>query len=309
MIPIIIDTDPGIDDALALFYAFGSDKFDVRGITTVFGNVPVVTATRNALWLLDRLGRPDIPVSQGAALPLSAATPGFAAEVHGEGGFGRFETPAPAANATAKDAADLLIDLSHEYSGDLIVIALGPLTNLAIAANRDPTLPQRLKRIVVMGGAFTVAGNVTSAAEANIYNDPEAAFVVCQSYQRLDFIGLDVTDKIQLTQSDCEVLTQAASNPDGFIEEITSFYLYFYQSRSGVRCASLHDPSTLIAVSCPDLFAFKDTHLELPLSGHLRGATFPSKAGFSVRFAETANYTAVRDEFLRGALPVISGKF
>ncbi len=179
--PLLIDTDPGVDDALALLMAFADDRHDVVGLSIAAGNVGLVHTVRNALKLCEVAGREDIPVFAGCAAPLLHPTLD-AAFVHGQDGFGDTGYAPATRAAEAEHAANAIVRLSHEHAGKLLLVALGPLTNLALALKLDPTLPERIDRCVVMGGAVTGHGNMTPAAEFNIAFDPEAAHVVFSAF-------------------------------------------------------------------------------------------------------------------------------
>src|SRR5581483_6968516 len=174
---IILDTDPGIDDALALFLALASPEVQLEAITTVNGNVNVDLTTHNALALLTLAGRTDIPVARGCAYPL-LTQPVFAAHVHGDNGVGGVELPTPAIQPVAQHAVDLIIERVLDAPDLITLVAIGPLTNIALALRREPAIVQKVREIVIMGGALRVPGNVTSAAEFNIYVDPHAAHAV-----------------------------------------------------------------------------------------------------------------------------------
>ena len=298
MIPIILDTDPGVDDTFALFYALAAQRFDLLGLTTIFGNVQIDTATNNALWLLDAFGRHDVPVAQGAQRPLSGRSHRASVEVHGPHGFGNWPAQTPERGAHAMDAADFMIAQSLARPGELEVVAVGPLTNLALAAMRDPAFPTRIAKLHVMGGAFRVRGNITPHAEANIYNDPEAAAVVASAYPNLRFIGLDVTDKIPLPLTDCAALAGANPAWQDFITEISEYYTAFYASVGKTAGASLHDPATLIAVLMPELFQFETGRVQLVVEGDAAGQTLFHAGEGGVEIAAAADYDAVRREFM-----------
>ncbi|KAF1711401.1 nucleoside hydrolase [Pseudoxanthomonas kalamensis DSM 18571] len=180
-IPLLIDTDPGVDDALALLMAFNDPRHRVVGLSIAAGNVGLAHTVRNALKLCEVAGRDDIPVFAGAPAPLLHPAPD-AGYVHGEDGFGDVGYPPPARQAEAEHAALAILRLSHQHAGRLLLVALGPLTNIALALKLDPSLPQRVARLVVMGGAVTAHGNITAAAEFNFYFDPEAAHLVFQAF-------------------------------------------------------------------------------------------------------------------------------
>ena len=184
-IPLLIDTDPGVDDALALLMAFNDPGHQLVGLTIAAGNVGLGYTVRNALKLCEVAGRDDVPVYAGCADPLLHPAVD-AAHVHGRDGFGDVGFEPPLRTAEAEHAALAILRLSHEYAGELLLVALGPLTNIALALKLDPTLPQRIKRFVVMGGAVSAHGNITAAAEFNIAFDPEAAHIVFQAFPHLD---------------------------------------------------------------------------------------------------------------------------
>ncbi|TDK23260.1 nucleoside hydrolase [Luteimonas aestuarii] len=191
-IPLLIDTDPGVDDALALLMAFDSPGHDIVGLTIAAGNVGLRHTVANALKLCEVVGRTDVPVFAGADAPLLHAAPD-AAYVHGADGFGDVGLP-PATHAAAGEHAALaILRLSHAHAGRLLLVALGPLTNIALALKLDPTLPQRVARFVAMGGAVTAHGNITPAAEFNVYFDPEAARIVFEAFPQFELADWEAT--------------------------------------------------------------------------------------------------------------------
>lgn len=195
----IIDTDPGIDDAMAIFFAASCPEIDLIGLTTVYGNVPVEMSTRNALHLVEMLGR-HVPVAQGASSPLKRRPWEPVFWIHGKQGLGALDAPAIKTHAVDHDAADFLVAKAKEQKGQLVVFAIGPLTNIAMAIERDPEFASNVARIVVMGGVVHATGNVTAYAEANIYNDPDAAQIVFDSGAEVTLVGLDVTDRTSMTK-------------------------------------------------------------------------------------------------------------
>lgn len=192
-IPLLIDTDPGVDDALALLMAFHSPDHEVVGLSITAGNVGLDHTVRNALKLRETAGLDGIPVFPGCAGPLVHVPREDAAHVHGRDGFGDVGYDDPAGAAAAEHAALAILRLSHEHAGRLLLVALGPLTNIALALRLDPTLPQRVARFVVMGGAVTAHGNITPVAEFNIGFDPEAAHVVLSGFPRYDLADWEAT--------------------------------------------------------------------------------------------------------------------
>ena len=197
--PLVLDVDTGIDDAFALLYACAHDEAQILGVSTVVGNVSLAAATRNTRAVLALAGRADIPVWPGAATAISIAVRD-ASEIHGETGLGHAVLPDPEDPPDALHAADLIIDAARSHAGRLVLCATGPLTNIALAVMREPELPRLVKRFVIMGGAYSDSGNVTPAAEFNIWHDPEAARIVFRAFGGVGgapviAIGLDVTRK------------------------------------------------------------------------------------------------------------------
>ena len=208
---LIIDTDPGIDDAGALFWALSSDAFQIEALTTVFGNVPVETATINARKIATLAGRPDLPIWSGAARPL-VGEPHFAEHIHRPGGVGYWEYPDPAPDAVVpSDAVLRMIDTVMSSPGEVTIMALAPLTNVALAISLEPAFAHSVRRIIYMGGAALTWGNVTPVASANIYNDPEAAQIVINSGAPLTQVGLDVSRDFSLSLDHIATLWESQS--------------------------------------------------------------------------------------------------
>lgn len=191
-IPLLIDTDPGVDDALALLLAFDDDAHNVVGLTIAAGNVGLGHTVANALKLCEVAGRSDVPVFAGSASPLLHAAPD-AAYVHGEDGFGDIGYVPASRELESEHAALAILRLSHIHAGRLVLVALGPLTNIALALKLDPALPSRVSRFVVMSGAVTGHGNITPAAEFNAYFDPEAAKIVFDAFPRFELSDWEAT--------------------------------------------------------------------------------------------------------------------
>ena len=211
--PIILDVDTGTDDALALAYAVASPDIDLVAVTTVAGNVDVERATANSLAVLDWLGASHVPVHRGASRPLVRAHRD-AASYHGESGLGSAKLPPSKRQIGADRGPAAIIRMARERPGELTLVAVGPLTNLAIALNVEPRFPELLPSVVIMGGAFHVPGNVTPAAEFNIYVDPEAAGqVFAAPFSRLVAVGLDVTERVTLTRDDWNAANQQRNLP------------------------------------------------------------------------------------------------
>lgn len=250
--PVYFDCDTGIDDSMALLFLLTSDV-DVVGIGTVSGNVDSVRAARNTLDLLGMLGRKDVPVAVGAHDFLSSHYAGGVPHVHGDNGIGNVDLTRDG-EPIEGDAADLLLSLAYEYPGELEIIAVGPLTNLAIALQRDPELVGLIRCVTVMGGAAMGSGNLSAAAEANIGHDPEAAHAVFAAGWPLTMVGLDVTMDHVLTLEDQWRLTSSDSACARVIGQMLERYFDFYIDVYGERCAALHDPLA-VAIATGDAVA------------------------------------------------------
>lgn len=219
-IPLLIDTDPGVDDALALLMAFDSPGHDVVGLTIAAGNVGLEHTLANALKLCEVAGRDDVPVFGGCAAPLLHASPD-AAEVHGRDGFGDTGYVPSGRQPHGEHAALAILRLSHAHAGKLLLVALGPLTNLALALTLDPTLPQRVARLVVMGGAVTAHGNITPTAEFNVAFDPEAAHIVFSGFPHFELVDWEATIAHGLPHADVDRWLQAPSPRARFYDAIS----------------------------------------------------------------------------------------
>jgi len=271
---LVIDTDPGVDDAMAILYAALSPEIELLGLTTIFGNVPVDKATRNALRLVEHAGL-NIPVAEGAAVPLVMPANPHAAVVHGEEGFGHMPALEPKGRAIARTAAEFLCDMARAHKGELVVCAIGPITNVALAIQRDPEFVRNVARIVLMGGAYGVPGNVTPHAEANTWNDPHALNVVIGSGAEVVMVGLDVTMQTMCDDAFFDGLAAAHPAFGGFLREASHFYLDFYETFVGTRWCSLHDPAAVIACTHPEMFQMQRVPVIVVEKGEEIGRTMP----------------------------------
>lgn len=273
---LIIDTDPGVDDAMAYFYAHAAEDIDLIALTTVFGNVTVEDATKNALWLTEFSNAPNTKVYKGAATPLSITPNPVSSEVHGEHGFGDFEIGPVKATAESESAADYLVRAAKEAPGEITLCAIGPLTNVAFAVQKDPAFISNLKQLVIMGGTLDAPGNITPYAEANFWNDPHAADIVLNAPGggTIITVGLDVTDRISFTPEDFDDLAKQSPEAGGFLKEIGAFYTAFYQSRSGFTACSLHDPTAVIACETSDLLVMEAHAVRIVTSGEKVGMMY-----------------------------------
>lgn len=272
-IPLLIDTDPGVDDALALLMAFDDPRHRVVGLTIVAGNVGLPHTVANALKLCEVAGRGDVPVFPGCAAPLLHAAPD-AAYVHGQDGFGDVGYAAAARAAEAEHAALAILRLSHEHAGRLLLVALGPLTNLALALKLDPTLPERIGRLVVMGGAVNCRGNITPAAEFNVYFDPEAAHIVFGAFPRYDLSDWEATIAHGLHHPSVEQWLRAGGELAAFYARISRKTREWSADRRGDHWHSADGLAMAWALEPEGALETAKRPLAVELAGpHGRGAT------------------------------------
>jgi purine nucleosidase len=277
---IIIDTDPGVDDALAILMALGAPELEVEALTTVFGNVDLASTTRNALIILEVAGRPGIPVYSGAAQPISRAGGEYAGYVHGESGLGDAKFPDPLSIPETEPAASFLARRLAEPDAPRTLVTLGPLTNLAQALRLNPRIVQTVERVVCMGGAVWAPGNASVVAESNILKDPEAADEVCRSGIPLVLVPLDVTMRTLLLRSRLEEAVARSGKLGDFIEAITPTYFEWYQRRYGLEGFGLHDPCTIAYLINPTLFQSQSMAMAVETGGtHCTGRLVPDPMG------------------------------
>lgn len=271
-IPLLIDTDPGVDDALALLMAFNDPRHDIVGLTIAAGNVGLKHTVANALKLCEVAGQ-DIPVFAGAAAPLLHPSPD-AGYVHGQDGFGDVGYEAAQRQVEAEHAALAIIRLSHEHAGKLLLVALGPLTNVALALKLDPTLPQRIARLVVMGGAVTCQGNITPAAEFNIYFDPEAAHIVFEAFERLDLADWEAVIAHGLHHDRVVGWLAAGSERGRFYERISEKTRLWSIDRRGDEWHAADALAMAFALEPDGALDVQERPVSIELEGtHSRGAT------------------------------------
>ena len=274
---IIIDTDPGIDDAMAIFFAIASPELDVVALTTVFGNAHTTVCTQNALRLLEIAGRTDVPVAEGAHAPLAMRFRGPADFVHGTNGQGDAPLAPPSTSAVAEGAVELIIREVMAAPGEITLVPLGPLTNVARALRAEPRLAANLAGIVLMGGNAFCGGNATPAAEANIVNDPEAADVVFGAACPVVMAGLDVTERIVMTGAQLDRIG-AVDNPRAqHLAAILPYYRRFALDRQGLDGIFVHDSTTISYLLAPEHFTSVSHPVRVDTgSGVGRGKTWAS---------------------------------
>ena len=272
-IPLLIDTDPGVDDALALLMAFNDASHHLVGLTIAAGNVGLDHTVRNALKLCEVAGREDVPVYAGCADPLLHPAVD-AAHVHGRDGFGDVGFTPAARVAESEHAALAILRLSHEHAGQLLLVALGPLTNIALALKLDPTLPQRIKRFVVMGGAVSAHGNITAAAEFNIAFDPEAAHIVFQSFPHIDLADWEAVIAHGFLHSEAEQWLKVDSPRARFYDQISLQTRNWSADRRGDHWHSADALAMAFALQPQGVLEQLDRPVAVELAGTLtRGVT------------------------------------
>ncbi|MGC8202734.1 nucleoside hydrolase [Aliiroseovarius sp. PTFE2010] len=264
---IIIDTDPGQDDAVAILLALASPELQVLAITAVAGNVPLDLTAKNARKVCELAGRTDIPVYAGCDAPLKR-TLVTAEHVHGKTGLDGIELPEPVMELQDMHAVDFLIhELRRHPPGTVTLCPLGPLTNIAAALTRAPDIAERIEQIVLMGGAYFEVGNVTPAAEFNIYVDPEAAAVVFAAGVPLVVMPLDVTHKVLVTHERVARFEAMGTRVGHVVASWTHFFERFDVAKYGSQGAPLHDPTVIAYLLAPALFSGRYINVEIETQG------------------------------------------
>lgn len=302
--PVLIDTDTGVDDALALILALRSPELSVKAITTVAGNIEVPKCTRNVQLILDLLQVQERPiVAQGAKRPMQR--PLFTApEVHGDDGLGNISAILPPSRAgKPARAVDVILECCRRYGPKLTIVAIGPLTNLALAWNSDPRTMRRVGRVITMGGAFRVPGNTGPVAEFNYFVDPDAAHLVLNSGLPVTVIPLDVTHQVVLMRKEMEYRAKRrASKVAMTILEFTRHYMRYHLKTHGFNGGYLHDPIAVAAAIDPSLLRTRTVHVDVETEGaHTRGMTVADFHQRRTLDRNTVNValTIDRERFLR----------
>ncbi len=293
---LIIDTDPGIDDAMAIAYAAAAPELDLIGLTTVFGNTLVHQSSRNARYLLDRLNL-SVPVAQGASWAWGRDSHDPSDHVHGPEGFGDVTDIPDLGRNHDQPAAEFLVEMARRHKGEMVVCAVGPLTNIADAIQLDPEFSSNLSRLVIMGGAVFCPGNITDHAEANIHNDPRAAQAVFEAPPETVLVGLDVTLQTLYKSADFDALSRQSSDIGGFLRDISEYYLRFYQEVAQQDGCGLHDSTAVIACSHEHMFDTVETGLRVIQDGPQKGQTVPDTSGPAVRVCRDVDGAGVVDLF------------
>jgi inosine-uridine nucleoside N-ribohydrolase len=280
---VIIDTDPGTDDAMAILLALNSPELKVEAITVVPGNVDGTQGLENALKLVSVAGRCDVPVAGGAKHPLNQKL--YTAQYwHGKNGLADIELPAAKCKADARFGPDLIIELVHKYPHEIILIPVGPLTNIALAVSKDPSIVSLVKDIVIMGGSIS-GGNVNGAAEANIFGDPEAAAMVFNTGWVVTMVGSDVGERTLMRRKHLSELEQGHGPQNDVVTQIARFYIE-RSEKNGWDGAAMYDPLAVAVVLDPTLVTLKGMHVDVETKGEFtRGETVANRMGANERNA------------------------
>ena len=274
---VIIDTDPGVDDAMAILLALNSPELKVEALTVVPGNVDSRQGLDNALKIVSLAGRCDVPVARGAEHPLNQKL--ITAQFwHGRNGLAGVELPASKCTADKRFGPDLIIETVHKYPHEVTLIPVGPLTNIALAVSKDPSIAMLVKDIVIMGGSIS-GGNVDGAAEANIYGDPEAAAIVFNAGWMVTMVGSDVGERTLMTRKYLRDLQSQHGPESDFIAQLADFYLSRAE-QSGYVGAAMYDPLAVSVVIDPTLVTLKNMHVDVETKGEFtRGETVANRMG------------------------------
>ena len=284
---IIIDTDPGQDDAVAIMLALAISELKVLGITTVAGNVPLELTERNALMICEAAGFPNVPVFRGNAEPLKRKLI-TAEHVHGKTGLDGMKLFEPTIQLQSTSAVDFIINTIREHNSNTITLCpLGPLTNIAEALTKAPDIAARIQQIVLMGGAYFEVGNVTPTAEFNIFVDPEAAHIVFRSGVPITLLPLDVTHKVLLTDERILRIASIGNQMGREVANMASFFERFDKEKYGSNGAPLHDPTVIAYLLHPEIFSGRFINVEIETQSELtRGMTVADWWGVTDRVAK-----------------------
>jgi len=272
---VIIDTDPGTDDALAILLALNSPELDVRALTVVPGNVTAKQGLENALKIVSLAGRCDIPVAAGAQHPLFQKL--ITAEFwHGANGLANVELPASKCKADARWGPDLIIEMIHAAPHEITLVPVGPLTNIALAVEKDPSIVPLVKEVVIMGGSIT-GGNVNASAEANIYGDPEAAQIVFQAGWPLTMVGSDVGERTLFGSKQVEELSKTHGPENDFVVAVLK-YLVALSQKFGIDGTAMYDPLAVGAAIDRSVIQTQPMHVDVETRGEFtRGETVANR--------------------------------
>jgi purine nucleosidase len=289
---IIIDTDPGIDDSLAILLALASPEVILEGLTIVHGNCSMEQGSVNALAVLELAKASHVPVAKGCELPLVQPSL-LAAETHGNTGLGYAQLPDPGSRPIVQHGCDFLIEQIMSNPGEITLVAVGPLTNVALAIRKEPRIGQAVKEVFIMGGAIRHEGNTTPLAEFNTYVDPHAAHIVYHSGMPITLTPLDVTYQCLLLATDVERIMEVESKIPPFIADATRFYMEFHDAHQGMQGCAINDPLALALTFAPELCNYGEYYVDVDISGGVSlGKTF---ADFYRMTAKPANMRVALD--------------
>jgi purine nucleosidase len=277
---IILDTDPGIDDSLAILLALASPEISLEGLSVVHGNSSTAQGTINALSVLELAKASHIPVYQGCDLPLVQPSL-LAAETHGEQGIGYAKLPAPQAQPQAQKGSDFLIEKIMSAPGEITLVAIGPLTNVALAIRQEPRIVENVKEVFIMGGAMRHEGNTTPLAEFNTYVDPHAAHIVFHSGMPITLTPLDVTYECIFLKEDLNRLLKINSPITKFVSDATRFYMEFHDEYQKIDGCVINDPMTMALTFMPEICDYQDLYVDVDIS---------TGVGLGNTFADFYNY-------------------
>jgi inosine-uridine nucleoside N-ribohydrolase len=263
---ILIDTDPGIDDSLAILLALASPELSLEGLSVVHGNCSLEQATVNALSVLELAYASHIPVVRGCELPLVQPSL-LAPETHGETGIGYAKLPSPRRKPIGQYGSDFLVERIMSNPGEITLVAIGPLTNVALAIREEPRIVSALKELIIMGGAIRHEGNTTALSEFNAYVDPHAAHIVFHAGIPTTLVPLDVTYQCVLTKPDVDRLLQIDSPLTRFVADATRFYMEFHDEYQGVEGCVINDPLALALTFAPRLCDYQELPVDVDISG------------------------------------------
>ena len=268
---LILDTDPGIDDALAFILLKAMPEISLQAITVTHGNTSVEKCTTNALKLVELLGMTDVPVAMGATEPL-VKTLSVAEETHGDTGLGHAVLPNPTTSISKSNAANLIIDIVNANPGEITILCIGPVTNLALALLKEPTLRKKIKNVVSMAGTIHYPGNATPSSEYNVFCDPESFDILLRSGIDLTIVPLDVTYQCLFTKAHVERLAGAREDIRNFIDRSTAFYMEFHAEYQGIQGCAINDPLAAAILVKPDLVKLRDYYVDIELHGEFTTA-------------------------------------
>src|SRR5579871_826583 len=279
---MILDVDPGIDDAMAIFYAVRRPGIRLEALTTTFGNTDTAIATTNALRILELLGRPDIPVAKGVARSLVHPYVRRADHVHGSNAIGDIELPEPQIRATDEHASDLIIRMAKESPGELTLCPVGPVTNVALALTKAPEIATLIRKVVIMGSTIFhpgIQGPAAPMVDANFANDPEAAQLVVRSGADITLVGMDVTMTTLFSTDNIDEVTRDGDEAAKTLMRMTAFYVGAYKRMyPGIKGCGLHDPLAVAVAEDPTLARTERMFVDVELHGKLtRGQTIADR--------------------------------